>query len=206
MHTFTFMRAAAKAVRQAFPYCNAVLVAASICWGQASPSTTQTEVAGFAGAINLRVDGEGITKPIFGGRAGVSTDRLVVFGELGYTRLVNFALSGTASDSLKSSLYDMAGGVNINLRSGRSRAVPYVVGVAGVAIVTISGTTTVGRNVVSVSANESNFSAGGGAGLRFFAGKNWGIQPEFRFARYFASDGGISTFRVTAGVFYRFGK
>ena len=42
--------------------------------------------------------------------------------------------------------------------------------------------------------------------LRYFVGKNWGIQPEFRYTRYFFDGGGLNDFRFTGGLFFRFGE
>jgi hypothetical protein len=45
----------------------------------------------------------------------------------------------------------------------------------------------------------------GGFGVRLYAGKRWGIEPELKVIRY-TGDLGFTAVRYRAGVFFEFGK
>ena len=170
----------------------------------------ELEFAGFGGGTHLRADGEGTTKGVVGGRIGASASkRVLVFGEYSYAPLAGFGGSlaggGTAvASDLNANLMDFSGGVHVNLAPGR--VAPYVLGALGVGRLSASGTATVGTTTASFHRSDSALGASGGIGLRYFVGRNWGIQPEFRYTRYFFDRAGLNDFRFAGGLFFRFGE
>lgn len=53
----------------------------------------------------------------------------------------------------------------------------------------------------NVNAHSTHLGMQFGLGTRLYAGKNWGIQPEFKYGKYF-SDGG-SVVRIGVGLFFQ---
>ena len=89
---------------------------------------------------------------------------------------------------------------HFNLTPG-SRIVPYgVFGVGGDRL-------TLSEDGVSASASGAYF--GGGAGVNFFVGPNWGVRAELRDSRdgftVNGASGNTSVFAMTGGIFYQFG-
>jgi len=154
----------------------------------------ELEFAGFGGGTHLRAQGEGTTKGVVGGRIGAPAGkRVLVFGEYSY-----------APSALNANLMDFSGGVHVSLAPGR--VAPYVLGALGVGRLSGSGTATVGTTTASFDRSDSALGASGGVGLRYFVGRNWGIQPEFRYTRYFFDRAGLNDLRFAGGLFFRFGE
>ncbi len=89
---------------------------------------------------------------------------------------------------------------HFNLTPG-SKVVPYgVFGVGGSRL-------TASESGASASATGNYF--GGGAGVNFFLGQNWGVRAELRDSRDGFSINGVSgntsVFAMTGGVFFQFG-
>jgi len=177
----------------------------------AQTASDKIEITGFGGGTHLRADGEGSTKGTVGGRVGaVAGKRVLVFGEFSYAPLAGFSGSavsgGTAfASDISSKLLDFNGGVNVNLAPAGSKLAPYVLGALGVGRISAKGSTTVGNTSASFDGSDSALGASTGFGLRYFVGRNWGVQPEFRYTRYFFDNAGINDFRFSGGLFYRFG-
>ena len=169
------------------------------------------EVAGFGGG--LAITGGGIN-PLFGGSAGVRvSDHLRIFGEFSVAPLASLAESAAGQASAitgvsvtaKVKLYNVGGGVDYSFGSSK-KVVPYVVGAVGAGLFSTSATANVGGVSGSASATTKSLYLGGGGGVRFYAGDNWGIKPEFRFQRYTMSGGGSNSADFTVGLFFQFGK
>jgi opacity protein-like surface antigen len=132
-----------------------------------------------------------------------------VFGEYSYVPLAGFSGSvagsgGVVAGDVSSKLMDFSGGVHVNLAPGR--AVPYLLGAIGVGRLSAKGSATVGTTTASFDGSDTSLGASTGLGLRYFVGHNWGIQPEFRYTRYFFDGAGLNDFRFAGGLFFRFGE
>ena len=183
--------------------------------GQPTERNT-AELYGFGGVTNLRSAGDGDTKGTFGGGAFFSTSRhLSVGGEYSRIPLGSASLLGigdvpgtTVTSSASGHINSLQGGVRINLGGG-PKANFYVPAMFGAARLSVHGTATArsGNQVVTVNLNESDTKAllATGLGVRLYASKHWGIEPEFRYSRIFA-DPGVHLIQFTAGVFYQFGN
>jgi opacity protein-like surface antigen len=171
----------------------------------------KVEVAGYGGGSVF--SDEGGTHAIVGGAAGYdATPHVHVFGEFGYIPLSSERLSGTAagqsfSASGNARWMQFGGGIHVHFRpvGPESKAVPYMVIPVGVGRASVSASVR-GQGVnISESESSSHFYTGAGAGLRYFAGRNWGIRPEFRWVQAFGEESGhMLVFQV--GVFYQFGR
>ena len=109
--------------------------------------------------------------------------------------------------SAAANLANIGGGIENGFGSSK-RIVPYFVTAGGVGhfYAKGSGSSSSGGSVtVSLPiANTAYFAAGGG--FRYYAGKHWGIKPEFRYQRYENSLLQANTATYTAGVFWQFGE
>ena len=135
-----------------------------------------TEAMGYVGGLTDNLGGT------FGGGIGYAVDRrLQVAGELGWISAsglhgFEFGLNGKYMFPLKN----------------KAKVTPYVLAGLGILHVGHSGFSSGGST-------RGGLNLGGGARLR--AGKNWGIQPEFKF---FVSNHTYA--RFSGGIYYTFGK
>ena len=115
---------------------------------------------------------------IYGANIGYGINRkATVFGEFSHSPLGS------------SDLVDFNGGVKYSLLS-RDKWEPYVLVAAGVNRV----------------AGNSDFGLHIGGGTRYYVGKNWGVQPELRWTRYFHDFSDTNAIRYTGGIFFQWGK
>ena len=155
----------------------------------------QVEGAAFVGGVT---DGGGLT--FGGGLHYVYDTRWLFVGEVGYL---------TGGDDFVAAAPGVAVGVessaiSIDLnaqylfpQSTNQGLTPYVL--AGIGFLRASATTTVFGATTSVSDTEAGLNVG--AGARWQAGLNWGVQPELK---VFVSDN--SSVRFSVGLYYQFGR
>jgi hypothetical protein len=169
------------------------------------------EIAGFGGGFTMS-DGGGTNALVGATVGGKIADTLRLFGEFGYSPLGSF--SGGVADiasgvsgldvTAKARLYQVGGGMDLSLPGG-SRATPYIVVATGWGRINVTGSARSGTQNVSVTLNSNALYLGVGGGVRLYAGRNWGVKPEFRYQRYASTDGNANSYQFTAGVFYQFG-
>lgn len=166
-----------------------------LCLGAAAAAAEPgaPEVGGHIGGQWLEVAG---TKFAVGGNSYVALNqRIWVGGEITYAPLANFDLkTNQFNTSINAKLWDFAGNMQLNLTTG-GKVVPYLVGGLGAGRFSLSG--------LGEDFRKSRFAVNAGTGFRYYAGKNWGIRPEFKFIKY---TDGVSSVRFAAGLFYQFGK
>jgi hypothetical protein len=191
---------------------NAALLAGA-CFFSACAFGASGEIAGFGGGALFT--GGGGTHPAAGGSVSYLVGQgLRVFGEFSYAPGAGASVSGTSSGvsfqaTASEKLYNYGGGVDYSF--GRSeRVVPYMLVALGAGRLSASGSGTAssGANTanVNLSTAVNGFNYGVGGGVRIYAGKHWGIKPEFRYQRFTASAGSQNEMYFTGGVFYQFGK
>lgn len=178
-------------------------------WAQGKP-----ELAGFGGGITI--DQGGGTHGVVGGTVGAEiVEKLRVFGELGYAPLGKASFAGNIEgvnvmSVASAKLYNFGGGIDYSFGSSKSKAAPYVVAALGVGHQSLSATGVAGsgtsRVTVDLSDSVNAVYFGVGGGVRLYAGKSWGIKPEFRYQRYHAADGSNNSALYTVGLFYQFGR
>jgi hypothetical protein len=164
-------------------YCLcAMLLAFSAVSLLANDVKDKGEVGFFAGGNHFGASGGNHGMFGFYGAYGVAP-KAQLFGEYSYTSTGN-----------SSHLNDVQGGVKFNILD-TDKYDPYAV---------------VGLGAGHFSAlgfGQTHFGLHIGGGVRIYApGKNWGVTPEIRWGRYFASGGDLNVFRYGAGVFYQWGK
>ncbi len=155
----------------------------------------QTEGVAFIGGVT---DGGGFT---FGGGIHYVYDtRWLFVGELGYLTggddfqaVVPGATVGVESSAIS---------VDLNAHyllppSSNQQLTPYLL--VGLGFLRGSATTTVFGTTTSVSDTDAGLNVG--AGARWQAGLNWGVQPELK---VFVSDN--SSVRFSVGLYYQFGR
>lgn len=122
------------------------------------------------------------------------------------TDIPGSVIGGSASGRLLA--FD--GGVQFNLGPLQSRAVPYISGNFGFGHASAEGNVRVqqGAQVMQMSydASSTDFSAGGGFGVRHYAGGRWGLRPEIRLARHVSEGQDLTAVRFTLGLFFPSGK
>jgi hypothetical protein len=155
----------------------------------------QTEGAAFIGGVT---DGGGFT---FGGGIHYVYDtRWILVGELGYLTGgddVQVVVPG-ASVGIGSSAISVDLNAHYLLPQSTNQALtPYLL--AGIGFLRASATTTVFGTTTSVSDTDAGLNVG--AGARYQAGLNWGVQPELK---VYVSDN--SSVRFSVGLYYRFGR
>jgi hypothetical protein len=146
----------------------------------AEEGSYKAEVTGFGGIQHFPGASKAMVGGAFGGALGKSSQLFVEsnYAPLGFgTKLVSFG-----------------GGLNIGLGVPAEKLAPYVSVVGGLGLFSGYGET------------EKAASFGAGIGVRYFLGPNWGVRPEFRWQRFQASGGGLNSYVLTAGLFYRFGS
>jgi hypothetical protein len=168
------------------------------------------EIAGFGGG--LAITGGGVN-PLVGGSGDVRViDNLRIFGEFSYSPLNSLATSAANEVSAvtglnvtaKVKLFDFGGGIDYSFGSSK-RVVPYVLAAVGVGHTSVSASVNVNGVTGTGSMSTDSVYLGIGGGVRIYAGRNWGIKPEFRYQRYGGSLASNSAI-FTAGLFYQFGK
>lgn len=175
------------------------------------------EVSGSGGGAYLRAGGDGTTKAFGGGGVAVALHRRAwLTGDFSYIPLGSFSTTVTdftgviASGSASGRLVAFEGGTQFNLGSLQSRAVPYAAAHFGLGHASGEGEVIVryGSLMERTRFDESStaFSAGGGFGVRIYAGDRWGIRPEFRIMRYFTDGNDLTSFRFGIGLFVQFGR
>ena len=136
----------------------------------------QVEVSAFVGGLKINNGGN---HGIYGGNIGFGINKkATVYGEVSHS-----PLNGGAD------LVDFNGGVRYSLLN-RDKFEPYVL-------------VGIGANRV---AGNSDFGLHVGGGTRIYVGKNWGIQPELRWTRYFHDFSDTNAVRYTGGIFYQWGR
>jgi opacity protein-like surface antigen len=173
--------------------------------GAFAADSVKSEVSGYGGGASLS-DGGG-THGIAGGTAGVNvSEKLHVFADVNYVPLgkSSFAYGGSGVSS-SAKLINFGGGVSSAFMSQGSKVSPYVLGVFGVGRASAKVSVTVAGQSTSEGASDTNPYLGGGVGLRYMVGENWGVRPEVRYQRYL-TDGGGHVLMFTAGVFFQFGR
>lgn len=192
---------------KSFCVAMAFLLTASITVRAQGIAAGSSEVAGTFGYAHV----DGVTShnhsPI-GGSAFYNINPNVAAGfEYNYTGLGSENIDGvTGTEHLQT--YGGAARFTF-IKSGR--ALPYaVVGFGGVdekAIASYEG--------VSASASQGGFYSAFGGGVTLFAGKRWGLRPEFRYERqhfdgttingYPVGAFGQNDVQATVSIFYQFG-
>lgn len=175
------------------------------------------EVSGSGGGTYLRAGGDGTTKAFGGGGVAVALHRRAwLTGDFSYIPLGSFStiftdfIGAVTTASASGRLVAFEGGTQFNLASLQSRAVPYAAAHVGFGHGSGEGEVTVryGSLIERTRFDESStaFSAGGGFGVRIYAGQRWGIRPEFRIMRYFTDGEDLTSFRFGIGLFVQFGR
>jgi hypothetical protein len=125
-----------------------------------------------------------------------------VYGEYSYAPL-------GSGGGVSLHLNDFQGGVKVSMQSDTIE--PY--GLLGLGMgrftTSVSGFSSGGLTFSGSSLSTNNFGLHIGGGARFYMGssKKWGVEPEIRWGRYFASNSGsLNVFRYTGGIFYQWGK
>jgi hypothetical protein len=172
-------------IRFPFPFCRIfpglpamLLFPVLVCAAEAG--SYKAEVTGFGGIHHF----PGASKAMVGGAIG---------GALG-TNSQLFVESNYAPLGFGTKLVSFGGGLNIGLGAPAEKLAPYVIVAGGLGLFSGSGE------------SEKAASFGAGIGVRYFLGTNWGVRPEFRWQRFQASGGGLNSYLLTAGLFYRFGS
>jgi len=143
----------------------------------------------------------------FGGNGGLNLNRyLEAGGEFNYFNDPQPSVGGVMG--LGMHILNYGGLVRFNL-APRAKAVPYgVFGVGGSHATAVAGVCTVG-GCGSFSIGESGYYLGGGGGLSYYVGPNWGVRAEFRdnwnHFSYSGSTDSTNAIAVTGGLFYQFG-
>ena len=183
-----------------------LLAVSSPVWAQGIAARSG-EVAGTIGISSIKgVDGSRHPLYAFSGVYNVSP-WLALGGDYTYQSMGSQTLSGlTASEHLQ-----LIGPVARFSVEGNNTVVPYVLVGGGAAI--LHAAVSSGNVSIGASQNGLYFATGGGASI--YAGQNWGIRPEFRYARlHFNSTSiqgisigsyGQNDYQGTVTVFYQFG-
>jgi hypothetical protein len=153
--------------------------------------TYKTEVSAYSG-VNSSSLGK---HPLVGGTIGAALNRNIqLFFEPSY-----------AAPGALGHLLNFNGGVEIGFPA-RSKVEPFIDGVVGYSRYTYASllsTVTASSVVENVPATSGAMTYGGGGGLRYFVGQNWGLMPVFRWQRNQTLADNIYEFRI--GIFRRFG-
>ncbi|MEO5923251.1 MAG: hypothetical protein ABIR70_05420 [Bryobacteraceae bacterium] len=138
--------------------------------------SNKAEASFFAGGLKINNGGN---HGIYGANIGFGiSPKATIYGEISHA-----PLNGGAD------LVDFNGGVKFTLLS-KDKWEPYVlVGVGGNRV-----------------AGNSDFGFHFGGGSRYFVGKNWGVQPEIRWTRYFHNGSDTNAIRYTGGLFFQWGR
>jgi hypothetical protein len=136
----------------------------------------------FGGGVHFNNGGGNHGIIGFSGNFGIAPVAQV-YGEYSYSPLGSYS----------SKLNDFQGGIKLGIESDKIE--PY--GLVGLGVGHFS----------SDFGGETHFGLHIGAGARIYApSKRWGVTPEIRWGRYFASGSDLNAFRYTAGVFFQWGK
>jgi hypothetical protein len=140
-----------------------------------------------------------------GGFAVPLTERLYATFDLNYNRIANPTLTATlpgrspVSANFTVNLLDFSGGVQYHLAGTGTRLRPYVAGGLGALRTSVTGSGATLPAALTESVND--FSINGGGGIRIYAGKRWGFQPDARVVRI----PDVTFGRASIAVFYEFG-
>jgi hypothetical protein len=171
------------------------------------------EVAVYGGLNRFTGEG-GESRPIVGGTVGgFAGERALIFGDFSYVPLHSESGSGSVSGvgyryGASAKAINAGGGVHIgNNKGGERKVAPYAVVAGGFLHSWVSGSGSALGTSVTVRESLANGGYyGGGVGVRLFAGKAWGIRPEFQYRRYQFSAGNDNVILLTVGLFKSFGK
>jgi hypothetical protein len=186
----------------------AVLLGAALARAAVAADASKGQVTVFGGGAYLS-DGGG-THATVGGNVGVRASRVLILGEFAYIPAPSLmSLSGYGTTvNVSGQVYDASGGVHVDLTK-KSKIVPYVSGGLGwgyaeaTVMARYFGGTYIGYEVLYTSAKALEYN--GGFGVRIYAGKHWGVEPEVKVIRY-TGDMGFTAVRFRAGLFLEFGK
>ena len=165
-----------------------LLLATTATVGLAGDLKGKGEVAGFGGGVWISEDDIGTKKFVGGSVGGGVTSTTLVYGEFAFIPVIN-------EGGFKARVYDFQGGIKQNLMTS-DKVEPYVILGAGMGRLSVTGPGTSGES-------ESAFAIHLGAGVRLYASPKWGIQPEFKYGRYFFNGDGVNVARFGAGVFFQ---
>jgi len=147
----------------------------------------KAEVAGFGGLLHVNSfkGADGVTGGAFGFSGGYFVNKMLLLqAELGIGHVSKDKVGST------SETFAFGPAVVFALKSSQKVA-PFVRGDIDIVHASVA------------NQGETKVGFGFGGGVRFLAGKNWGVRPEFRFVK--APDM-ASSFVIDAGIFYNFGK
>ena len=167
------------------------------------------EVAVFGGGIAF--SGGGGSHGMAGGSVGANvSDKIHIFGEASYVPLGSSNFGGSysgisVSSKASAKMLQFGGGLQYLFAEKDAKLAPYLTAVAGDARQTFSASSSAAGVSVTSSGSSSTLYVGGGAGLRYSVGSNWGIRPEIRYQRYLQNGGG-GAFSFVLGAFFQFGK
>ena len=174
-----------------------LLTASTLAWGQG-------EVSGFGGWAWMTDYGG--NHPIYGAAMGVNLGRYVqLLGEYSRLPLTPLSFSTYTQGSIHASQrYDnFGGGVQVRFLSGK-KVEPYIL-----APCIGAGRLTASSSNSAYNSATTDLYVGVGGGVRFFAGKKWGIRPEYRILGYVEPGNffgrSTSVHVVTVGLFFQFG-
>src|SRR5262249_31090471 len=161
-----------------------ILVAAALTY-PAAAADDSVQATVFGGGTHLS-DHAG-NHAVVGGGVGVRASRFLILGEFAYIPAPNLFVANSGfglSADVSGQVIDFNGGFHIDLTK-KSRIVPYIaagVGAGHASVTATLHTLTSGGQVFST--NATAFEANGGFGVRLYAGKRWGIEPELKVIRY----------------------
>jgi len=203
---YTFLK-----TRSVLALAGVVMMAASLAWGQGQEAGA-TEVAGYGGLFSFTGDGGG-SHGFLGATVGKNTsDRLHLFGDFSYVPLGSESFSGSYSgisvnSKASAKAMNFGGGLHVSVGPSKNAFAPYVSAVGGGFHSWISASASGGG--VSTSTRKSLANGGyfgGGLGVRYFAGKSWGLRPEFQYRHYRYSEGSDNVILLNVGLFKQFRK
>jgi len=165
-------------------------LAATASIGLASAQDAASEVGVYAGAIS------GGGSATIGGNFGKAINsRMLAVGEFGYATFGSYNYGYASGIDYSSRGLEFGG--NLHYLFPMKSITPYVLG--GVGVLRYSSSVSIPGFKVAAAATTAGVNIGGG--IRWQAGKNWGVRPELK---YLIGNNSYSRFSV--GVYYQFGK
>lgn len=176
---------------------------------------TQSAVAEVSGHFGGAVLDRGLGHyPVVGVSGAAGTSRVQVYGEFNFVPMARsgrtwwFGNNVIVANSASVKVIDYGGGLQIALAVG-SVVEPYLIAGFGAFRGTAKWNSEITASGVQMSStvalSETQLRAGGGFGLRVFAGHDWGLNPEVRVDRYLGNDNVLAV-RYSLGAFVRWGR